>query len=467
MKNSLRNYLLISILFTLVVVGSFTIWGGYRASVNEVEKLFDAQLSRSAYLMLGLVIAEVNLGHMKEFSDGVKKNTLNTQYKRELEYEISQQGHFYELKLAYQVWDSFGNMLLRSTNAPLQPMSELDSGYSNLTFEKQNWRIYALWDADKYYQVITAEREDVRASLVNKIILQMTWPFVLLLPIMGGLVWYFVSRGLSPLEHIAHDIAGRKSEHLHALTFEQTPSEIQPLVDELNRLFVSLRLSFDKERHFTSDAAHELRTPLAALKVHVQCLQNSDNDEDREKELQAIDFGVNRASHLVDQLLGLARLDPNAIRATQTQTRINLHEICVNQVTAIYPLANDKNQTISLLGDEQVYIQGYVYPLESMLRNLLSNAVSYTPVGGEILLELHKKANVIELKLHDSGPGIPVEQRLDVLQRFRKVKGNTEMGSGIGLSIVKRVAELLQLQIELSESTRLGGLCVCLRTTTQ
>ncbi len=460
MKYSLRNFLLLSILLTLVVTGGVTIWGGYRASVHEVKELFDAQLSRSARLMLGLVLAEVNLGHMKEFSDEVKENSLQLLGKYRIEQEVYQQGNFYELKLAYQVWDSYGNMLLRSVNAPLQPMSDLQQGYANQVFNQNNWRTFSLWDSNQNFQVITAEREDVREELVDKITLHMTWPFVLLLPIMGGLVWYFVSRGLSPLVYIANDIASRKSEQLHALQFDRVPAEVQPLLDELNHLFTSLRLSFDKERRFTSDAAHELRTPLAALKIHLQLLQSSDSNADRQAALQAISQGVDRASHLVGQLLGLARLDPQAIRATQEITQIDLHELCVNQIAEIYPLANHKKQSIGLYGDKNIYIQGYVYPLESMLRNLLSNAVAYTPQGGKIMLELCQNENEIELYLHDSGPGIPAEQRSAVMQRFRKVDGDTHSGSGIGLSIVSRVAELHHMQIELEDSSRLGGLCV-------
>lgn len=441
-------------------MGSITIWGGYRASVHEVEELFDAQLSRSSRLMMGLVQAEVKLGHIKEFSDGVKENRLKVLNQQKIEKEIYNEGHFYELKLAYQVWDSYGNMLLRSASAPLQPMSNLLQGYDNQLINQQKWRTFTMWDANKNYQVITAEREDVRQELVNKITLQMTWPFILLLPIMGGLVWYFVSRGLSPLEHIARDIAGRENDQLHALKFEHVPSEIQPLVDELNHLFDSLRLSFDKERQFTSDAAHELRTPLAALKVHLQLLQSSGGDAEKADALKSISQGVDRASHLVDQLLGLARLDAQAIRATQELNRINLHELCVDQVAEIYPLVNNKKQSISIIGDESIYIQGYVYPLESMLRNLLSNAVTYTPLGGEIILELCAQDAVIDLWLHDSGPGIPAEQRSVVMQRFKKLEGSAHTGSGIGLSIVRRVTELHNMQIELLDSPRLAGLCV-------
>ncbi len=413
--------------------------------------------------MLGLVRTEVNLGHMKEFSNSMQGSNLSLGDKRLIEQELYQQGHFYELKLAYQVWDSYGNMLIRSPNAPLQPMSDLLHGYANQQFNQQHWRTFTLWDAGHQYQVITAEREDVRNDLVSKITVQMTLPFVLLVPVLGGLVWYFVGRGLRPLESIAGEIASRKHTHLEPLGFEQVPREIQPLIDELNRLFGSLRDAFDRERRFTSDAAHELRTPLAALKVHMQLLDKSDNAEDKKAAFEGVRQGVARTSHLVEQLLGLARLDPQAIRAMQSIEVIDLHGLCVEMITDIYPLAREKQQNISLQGDTEVSIRGYRYPLESMLQNLLSNSVSYTPEGGEIMLALKQNATSLDIRVHDSGSGISKVQRQEVLQRFKKVSGNTHSGSGIGLSIVRRVAELHNMQLQLLHSDKLGGLCVHLK----
>jgi len=453
----------VSILLAIVVTGSITIWESYRVSVREVKKLFDAQLSRSARLMLGLVQTEVNLGHMKEFSNSLQDSNLSLTKKQLIEQELYQQGHFYELKLAYQVWDSYGNMLIRSSNAPLQPMSDLQHGYASQRFNQQDWHTFTLWDVNHKYQVITAERAEVRDGLMDEITFQMTWPFVLLVPVLGVLVWFFVGRGLRPLEHIASDIASRKGIHPDPLHFEEIPREIQPLIDELNRLFSSLRYAFDKERSFTSDAAHELRTPLAALKVHLQLLDSSENDEDRKTALDAIRQGVERAAHLVDQLLGLARLDPQAIRTMQNIETIDLHRLCVDLLTDIYPLAREKQQEISLQGDTKVSLKGYVYPLERMLSNLLSNSVAYTPEAGEILLELKQHENSLDIWLHDSGPGIAESQRDNVLQRFKKINGSSHSGSGIGLSIVRRVAELHNMQLELLHSDKLGGLCVHLK----
>lgn len=460
MKYSLRNFLLFSILLTMLVTGVVTVWGGYKASVNEVEELFDAQLSRSARLMLGLVLAEANLGHVKAFTDNVQESFLSSADKAHIEKEVSQYGRFHELKLAYQVWDSYGNMLLRSTNAPLQPMSDLEQGYTNQFFNQQHWRTFSLWDVKQRYQVITAERDDVRNELVEKITLQMIWPFVLLVPLMGGFVWYFIGRGLTPLDKIASEIGSRKSEHLEPIQFQQVPEEIRPLVDELNRLFDSLRQSFDKERRFTSDAAHELRTPLAALKVHLQLLDSSEAPEDKQRALQMVHQGVNRASHLVDQLLGLARLEPQAIRALQVAESVDLNALCVEVISELYPLARERRQEISLQAGEGIFFEGYAYPLQSMLTNLLSNSVCYTPAGGEIQLEIQRDGNTINIWVHDSGPGIPEKERESVLRRFKKVEGSSQAGSGIGLSIVKRVAELHNMHIELLASKRLGGLCV-------
>ena len=460
MKYSLRKFLLFSILFTMLVIGGATIGGGYRASVHEVEELFDAQLSRSARLMLGLVLAEVNLGHVKEFTENVQENILALSDRMNIEDEISQHGHFYELKLAYQVWDSYGNMLLRSANAPLQPMSDLQQGYANQFFSQQHWRTFSLWDSKQRYLVIAAERDDVRTELVDKITFQMTWPFILLVPLLGLFVWYFVGRGLKPLEQIANEIGSRKTEYLEPLKTQQAPVEIKPLVDELNRLFESLAHAFDKEKRFTSDAAHELRTPLSALKVHLQVLENSETAEDKQRQLEAIHQGVDRAGHLVDQLLGLARLEPQAIRAVQKLESIDLHALCVDVMSEIYPLAREKNQEISLSGDEKLSVQGYPYPLQSMLTNLLSNSVTYTPEGGEIQLEIKQDLKTVNIWVHDSGPGIPESSRQSVLSRFKKVEGRIQSGSGIGLSIVKRVADLHGMQLELLSSDRLGGLCV-------
>ncbi len=461
MKYSLRHFLLLSILLTILIMAGVTIWGSYRASINEVEELFDAQLSRSARLILGLALAQENLGSMADFYESIEQNRPLLLDKKHIEEEIYQQGHLYELKLAYQVWDSYGNLLLRSANAPLQPITVAQQGYDNKRFNDQNWRTYSLWDSNHYFEVITAEREDVRDDLVRQITRQMTWPFVLLVPLMAGVVWYFIGHGLKPLEQVAAELARRETDQLEPLEVSRVPSEIQPLVAELNRLFASLKQAFEKEKAFTSDAAHELRTPLAALKTHLQVLQSGRRESDRETAIQAIGKGVDRASHLVEQLLGLARLDPEAIRATQKLEYIDLQALCAEAIAEIYPLANERQQTISLNAEDGIMLWGYRYPLECMLHNLLGNSITYTPEQGEIQLELQEIEGRLDIRLHDSGPGIPEEQREAVLRRFSKVRGQSyQQGSGIGLSIVRRVAELHHMQLKLEQSGVLGGLCV-------
>lgn len=465
MKYSLRRFLLISILLFTALMSIITIWGSYRASIEEVEELFDAQLSRSARLILGLALAQQSLGTMEDFYENVEENQLKLSEKQFIEDKIYQQGHLYELKLAYQIWDNYGNLILRSMNAPLQPMSSVQSGYQDRQFKQQRWRTFSLWDSYHEFQIITAERDDVRNELVEKITFQLTWPFFLLIPLTALGVWYFVGIGLKPLHQVAQEIAHRESSRLEPLKLDAVPEEIQPLVDELNHLLQSLQASFAKEKTFTSDAAHELRTPLAALKTHLQVLNSTQDESERQTALQAISRGVERASHLVEQLLGLARLEPEAIRETQQPEMIDLYVLCVDIVSELYPLANDKHQQISLLGDQTIHLKGYRFPIESMLRNLLVNSISYTPQKGEIHLHLEQNKAGLQICLEDSGPGIPQAQQQQVLKRFSKVKGRSQSaGSGIGLSIVKRVAELHQMKIEIGSSPELGGLKICLQT---
>ncbi len=464
MKYSLRQFLLFTTLLTVLLTGSVTIVSSYRSSVHEVEEVFDAQLSRAARLMLGVVLAEKSLGTIESFYGSVEANSLQLNEKKKLiEDEINRQGHLYELKLAYQVWDSYGNLLLRSSSAPLLPMSDLQPGYSRQQIDEATWRTFSLWDSNLDYQVITAEREDVRSELVDRITLQLTLPFVLLVPLMAAGVWYFIGYGLRPLEQVAAEVSQRGSDRLEPLQVTPVPAEIQPLVDELNRLFDSLRRSFDKERQFTSDAAHELRTPLAALKTHIQVLQSSPDAVGRSEALAAISRGVDRASHLVDQLLGLARLDPEAMRQLPLED-VDIHNICVELISELYPLAQEKQLQLSLQGDASLRVSGYRYALEIMLRNLLSNSIRYTPDGGQIVLSIGHVEGRPFITLEDSGTGIPEEQRAEVLSRFRKVRGRAAgMGSGIGLSIVRRVAELHHLTLALGQSAALGGLKVTLR----
>lgn len=464
---SLRKYLLISILLIISTVGGATIWSSYRESLHEVEELFDAQLSRSARVLLGLTITEAETGHLGELQHLILENRLIHEDDTKGQYDNGGQdgsdestfGHYYELKLAFQVWDQHGNLVLRSPNTPLEPLSDIEQGYSDKYVGNTQWRVFGLWNQQRTYRVLTAERHDVRMELVQKIIQRLLLPFLLLLPILAWLLWIAVGRGLQPLNRVAEEVASRHSQHLDQLDMESVPEEVKPLVQALNDLFKILHTAFEKERRFTSDAAHELRTPLAALKTHAQLAMRAGSDADRQHSLKQLLAGIDRASHVVDQLLDLSRLEPAASDRQRPDERVDLHTLAVDQVSDLISLANGRHIEISVEESELMPITGDRVGLSMLLRNLLDNAIRYTPEYGQVRVAFEANDQDICVLVDDSGPGIAQSDRERVFERFYRGEGEQQPGCGIGLSIVKQVADRHGASIRL-ESSELGGLKV-------
>ena len=458
---SLRKYLLISILLILSSVGGVAIWSSYGASEHEVQELFDAQLSRSARLMLGVTVAEIRDGHLEE----VQKIILHNKLRLDLiklgddedvneVMEASEQGHYYELKLAFQVWDKHGNLLLHSGLSKFEPLSQNKHGYSDSVIDGVPWRVFSMWSYDKEFLVMTAERYDVRLELVDKIIQRLMLPFLLLLPLLAWLLWLMVGHGMKPITRIANDVKDRDLHNLANIHDENAPTEILPLIQAINRLFQRVNESFEKEKRFTSDAAHELRTPLAAMKTHAQLARAALNDADRQHALSQLERGVDRASHVVDQLLTMARIQPE--HAHEHWQQNDLHQIAVDVAAELAPLAAAKNIDLAVEEFSVIIVPGHPVMLGVMLRNLLDNAIRYSPINGQVLVSFNCSGHGI--LICDSGNGIDDADYNKVFERFYRGEGD-EVGCGIGLSIVKQIADLHAATISLSRSST-GGLGV-------
>lgn len=455
---SLRKYLLISILLILSSVGGFTIWSSYRASEHEVQELFDAQLSRSARLMLGLAVAEIRDGHVDELQEMILQNKLlldkfQTDDMNE-SHESSELGHYYELKLAFQVWDKHGNLILHSGLAKFEPLTQMEHGFSDSVIDGSPWRVFSMWSYDKEYLVMTGERYDVRMELVEKIIQRLMLPFMLLMPVLAWLLWLIVGRGLQPITRIAEDVKNRDLHNLTNINDENAPAEIKPLVQAINRLFERVNESFEKEKRFTSDAAHELRTPLAALKTHAQLARSSHDEADRVHALMQVEVGVERASHVVEQLLTLARMQPDKMH--EHWQALDLHYLAVEVAADLAPQAMAKNIDLAVDEVPAITLHGHPVMLRLLLRNLLDNAIRYSPRNGQVAVTFGCGACCVSIS--DSGPGIEEADYQKVFERFHR--GNVEAsGCGIGLSIVKQVADMHGAVIKLGRSA-LGGLKV-------
>lgn len=288
------------------------------------------------------------------------------------------------------------------------------------------------------------ETDETREELTEHLTERMLYPALFGLPVLGLWIWLSIRSALRPLDEVARDIATRDPTRLEILTPQEAPNEIRPLVEAINQLFGRVERTMASEKRFTADAAHELRTPLAALATQAQVAQRARNAEERQHAIEQLITGSRRLSRLVDQLLTLARLDPDEQRASGNVDLAALAE----QVCADHGgLAMDRGITLEL-DASHANVAGDADLLRILLRNIVDNAIRYTPAGGRVLVTTDKRT----LTVSDTGPGIPADQRQRVFDRFQRLAGQDKEGSGLGLSIVARIAERHQARIVLSDA---------------
>lgn len=452
MKPSIRRRLLVTLLSIITLVWLFTALQSYRETQHEIEELFDAQLAQSARTLL--TVAGHELAELEGIPETAHIHFLPTD-------ADDNNGHEYEHKLAYQLWIQPQNkLILRSFMAPESPLSNRENGYSNEQVHGEPWRIFSLYDPDSGFQIKMGESLTIRQELSAEITQRMAIPMFIALPLLAMMIYFGIGRGLQPLQSLTRSIARREPGHLQRVDAQNTPSEIEPLVTALNQLFQRVETSLDNERRFTADAAHELRTPLAALKVQAQVAQRSQNETERNHALEQVVNGVQRASRLVEQLLTLARLDPQKAEAAFVD--VALCPVAEETLATLEPLAREKAITLQLQCDTERKVLAQAESMAIVLRNLTDNAIRYTPQGGTVAITIEEKNGKVELSVADSGPGIPESERESIFNRFYRLAGQEIEGSGLGLSIVQRIAELHQANIGLQQS-RLGGLEVTLQ----
>jgi two-component system sensor histidine kinase QseC len=441
---SIRHRLLALLLGATVLVWLITAVSSFLEAHGEIDELFDAQLAQSARVLLA------EAGH--ELAEGAGHEA------QEIEIERGGEGHRYEQKIAFQVWSKDGRLLLRSASAPSMRMTERFAGFSDAQLDGRHWRVFSDWDDRREFQIQVAERHDIRNELARGIVLRLACPFLFALPLLALLIWAGVGRGLTPLNRIADEVARRAPQRLAPIEAAGAPVEIRPLVDSLNALLQRLEQALEGERRFTADAAHELRTPLAALKTQAQVALRASDDAGRHRALDHVIQGVDRASHLVEQLLTLARLDPE--QKISGGEAVKLRNLAAQALTQLAPAAIAKKIDLSLEPGEECTVVGNPAMLEVLLRNLADNAVRYTPEGGKVVVEVIRANARAVLQVTDSGPGIPPEERERIFERFYRGLGTEETGSGLGLSIVRRIAELHGADVTLGEGKGGRGLRV-------
>ncbi len=430
---SIRLFLLLSLLATITLVNFVALLHGYQSSMEKAQSLFDSRLESTARL-----IASANS------EQGIQQG-------------IAEQQTPYTY---FQIWDSGGKQLLtRSRNAPGFVTGELSEGFHEVNFDSYRWRNFVYRDQHLNRWIVVAERIDIRYSLAEEVVLESLLPIVIAIPVAALIIWIAVGVGLKPLRQFADQVRGKRADDLSPIHLDKVPYELITVVSNTNALLGRLDDAFHREQRFASDAAHELRTPISVLKVHLHNLKQrlGEGGED----IALLKAGIERMGHLIEQILALYRTSPD--QASARFERLDLYKLAQNVIAGDFVNFERKHQAISLEG-ESALVAGNRFALETLLQNLLSNANKYTPEGGEIRVSVRPLAESVELKVEDSGPGIPADQYPRVFERFYRVHGDRhdsgELGCGLGLTIVSHIVELHHGQIRLGPSSLGQGLAV-------
>ena len=429
---SIRQRLLLWLLVGLALVLAVSGYATYRQARAEINALFDYQLKQTA-----LALRNQNLLTLAMSADPSEG----------------------ESDLLVQIWDRNRGLLYVSRSSRELPFAT-QQGFTDLLWRNESWRLFALNVGDRIVQIAQPTR--VRLRMSADIALRNLAPFLLLLPGMGAVIWFGVGAGLRPLRRLAAELQNRRADSLEPVTSIQPPAEIMPLIGALNDLLTRLARTLDTQRQFIADAAHELRTPLAAVRLQAELAQRQTvSAEHRAGALADLRIGLERATHLVEQLLAMARLD--AAPGTGTIEPVDLRALAKIVIAELAAIADARNLDLGLLPGETVTIAGDPAELRTLLGNLVDNALRYTPGGGRVDVGIQHGPHETVLSVRDTGPGIPLEERSRVFDRFHRGTQTSAPGSGLGLAIVKRIADRHRARIELSEPEDGPGLRVTVR----
>ena len=422
---SLRRRLLTAVGIAVLLLWMLTGWFSYQQAAHEAEELMDGNLAQTGRLLMAIVENnEAQLGPLATRLATVRGAEDNV----------------YEPPLEFQIGRNDGAILARSVNAPDLPVLGT-LGYSDIVRPTGSWRLLNVASTDGSYRVQVSQSIALRDVAALEVAERTILPLALIAPVLLLLIYLSIRRGLLPLDKLARDVAMRSPENLAPLEKNPVPTEVRPLLAAINRLLARLDQALDNERRFTADAAHELRTPLAALKIHTQVARLCRDDDCREHALSQIEHGVDRATYLVEQLLRLARLDP--LRGLESAGAIDLRAV-VGEAAGRLRKANPPvaQKIVEVFPAGELISHGDADLIGIAVRNLLDNAVRYTAPENTVWLEITAHGTTFTLTVRDNGPGVSAAMLGRLGERFYRGRNNSTEGNGLGLAIVSRIAEL-------------------------
>lgn len=423
--HSLRRRLLVSVMVAILLGALLQGLSAYRAALAQADTLFDYHLQQMANSLRG--------------GPALPNFPMDSARGEATDYVI-------------QIWSADGRHVFQSSRVMLPPRAVL--GFADVTQDGVRYRVFSVQTPLQTIQI--AQNMDDRTARARVLAARSLLPLALIAPLLMLVMWWIINRSLRPLERTRRQVAARAAEDLTPLPDDDLPEEIQPLVQEINLLFGRLHASFDSQRAFVANAAHELRSPLTALKLQAQALGRSSDPQVQQQAIKRLNQGVDRAIRLMQQLLLLARQE--STQAPLAHQRLDLCALTQQVVRDVIAQAQARSIVLACTATEPVWIDGDPDNLAIALRNLLENAIKYTPSAGQVAVQAHLQNDRPTLTVEDSGPGIPIEQREHMFERF--VRGATQEagGSGLGLSIARAIAARHGASLTLGDSPRLGGL---------
>ena len=425
--HSLRLELTAALLGALTVTGGLAALAIYSNARQEVDEMFDYELRAVAQ-------------SVESFSAPAGM--------------VDAIGRIPDDEVLVQLWSPDAHLLYRSNPAVLAPYSAAD-GYALLSVAAGTFRSYTRHSNGRVVQV--AQTLGMRRELALELSLRLVAPLLFGLPLLGLATWWFVRRALAPVGRLGESLSARTDDMLEPVPARRLPAELVPLVDGFNRLLQRLGEALAAQRALVADAAHELRTPLAVVRLQAQTLQRIQSPAEAAEAHAALAGGIDRATRLVQQLLTLARHEPVA-SAMPVET-VRLDRLCREVLAELVPMAQDKQIDLGLESAISAEIAGDPAALQALIGNLVDNAIRYTPDGGRVAVMLSEAGDHVLLSVQDTGPGIPAGQKLLVQKRFYRIPGSASGGSGLGLAIAAAVVQRQGGQLELKDAPG-GGLRV-------
>ncbi|MBD0701537.1 MAG: ATP-binding protein [Pseudomonas rhizophila] len=416
-------------------------------SNHEIAEVYDAQLAQNARLLQGVMRMPMASKEHAQLYQAFNSALASAVPKVD--------GHPYESKIAFQVWDSKGALLVHTSSAPTFTSPPIAPGFSDVIDQKDcMWRAFVLDDTQYGLKIWVGERDDVRSDLVDRIVRHTVVPNLIGSLILAAVIWLAIGWGLKPLVDMAAKLRARHPGSLEPLQLVPLPSELEPMQAALNRVLAQIQELMGRERRFIADAAHEMRTPLAVLRVHAQNLMEAGNEQSRRESLQHLIVGVDRTTRLVNQLLTMARLEPQA--GVPAPAVIDLPATVRESLVQMTPWLLSKGLELVLdVSDDIDPVRIDPVSIDIALNNLVTNAANFSPPNGLITVRLARQGDHYELAVEDQGPGIDEAERDRLFERFYS-RGN-DQGAGLGLTIVRTIANRLGGQVRL-ENRPEGGL---------